>query len=159
MIYKLLVSHVKKDESLALYVVETINGYSFEFGNETVTVKTVYMEDEQNGCAGDFIVWSENAVKDSDGILAIISQNTLEQTVTTDGNYVNKKIVYDEISLAKDLFKDVLIAKDENAASLEAFRILRLFHGNYSRNHKKKRQTSRYKKIRRRTSHRIRRQN
>ena len=125
MIYKLLVSHVKKDESLALYVVETINGYSFEFGNETVTVKTVYMEDEQNGCAGDFIVWSENAVKDSDGILAIISQNTLEQTVTTDGNYVNKKIVYDEISLAKDLFKDVLIAKDENAASLEAgYRLL-----------------------------------
>lgn len=125
MLYSLLISHVGKDRELALDLVKQLNNYSFEIKTEEVIVNTVCMEDEEFGCSGDFLVWSEDAVTNSTGILAIISPNTLEKIETADGIELNRKIVYDEISLAKELFKDVIVVKDANTPPLESgYRIL-----------------------------------
>lgn len=125
MIYNLLISHVGKDKDLALDLAKHLNGYSFELNSDKVTIRTLCMEDEDRGCSGDFLVWSEHAVKNSQGILAIITPNTLEKVDNGEGKEINKKIVYDEISLAKDLLKDIIVVKDEEATDLEnGYRIL-----------------------------------
>ncbi len=123
--YTVLISHVQRDKDKALMLAERINNASFEFRGEYVKMTAVYMESSENGCFGDFLVWSENAVLSSDCVLAIISQNTVAKTGEVNGADVNHKIVYDEISLAKETSKDIMLVRDSRLSELESgYRIL-----------------------------------
>lgn len=123
--YNVLISHVEKDKDKALILAEHINNSSFEFQGEYIKMNAVYMESAQNGCFGDFLVWSENAVLSSDCVLAIISQSTAVKTDEVNGADINHKIVYDEVSLAKETSKDIMLVKDSSITELEpGYRIL-----------------------------------
>ncbi|MGN1040689.1 MAG: NACHT domain-containing protein, partial [Candidatus Fimimonas sp.] len=123
--YTLLISHVGKDAAIALKLVSQLNGFCFKLGDEEVKVKTLYMEDKEEGCFGDFIKWSEAAVRRSHGVLAIVTRNTLERKQVEDGTEANRKVVYDEVSLEKECLKDVLLLQAENSGTLEeGYRIL-----------------------------------
>ncbi|MGN0789264.1 MAG: AAA family ATPase, partial [Christensenellales bacterium] len=116
--YRILISHVSKDKDIALKLVEKFQGCEMTVGDETIRLKLIYMESKEDGCFGDFREWSGNAVRNCDCVLAIITNNTLENNVLDDGVFVNYKIEYDEISQAKDNHKDIILLKDRGCGTL-----------------------------------------
>lgn len=118
--YRLLISHVGDDKDIALKCVER---FKSDFENEQFALVPIYMENSLEPCVGDFGIWSENAVKSADGVLAIITDNTAVQK-TVNGIVANIKIVYDEISLAKSEHKDLIILRQDGAALAEGYDLL-----------------------------------
>ncbi len=123
--YKLLISHVGKDEELAMKIVRALDGRVFECdGEESFTVKPIYMESKTDGCHGDFMEWSAKAVKRADGVLAIVTHNTAETKTADDGTEANVKVVYDEISYARQKLKDIVLFFESGLVLDDGFELI-----------------------------------
>ena len=73
--YILLISHVGKDENIALQIVAAIEEKNKDFEvTDKIRIIPIYMEKEVDSCHGDFIKWSAEAVERADGVLAIITK-------------------------------------------------------------------------------------
>ncbi len=108
--YRLLISHVGKDEDIAIRCVKALD---ITIGQEDNGFKIVpvYMESKTDGCFGDYMEWSEKAVNTCHGVLAIITDNTAATNVSDDGIEANVKVMYKEISFAMKQHKDVLVLR------------------------------------------------
>lgn len=123
--YKLLISHVGKDSKLALKIVDVIKEKSEESEvSDNFIITPIFMESKTDGCVGDFMDWSAKAVKTSHGVLALVTDNTVENKISVEGKKANDKVVYDEISLARECLKDIIILKNETTNLDDAFDLL-----------------------------------
>lgn len=123
--YRLFISHVGKDEALALKFAAALEELGLVGdGDDKFKIVPVYMESETFRCNNDFMEWSERAVKNSDGVLAIVTQNTAEERVSDDGTAANVKVVYDEISCARNSHKDIIVFRENGAVLKEGFGML-----------------------------------
>ncbi len=123
--YILLISHVGKDENIALQIVAAIEEKNKDFEvTDKIRIIPIYMEKEVDSCHGDFIKWSAEAVERADGVLAIITKNTAEAQTTPDGYTANVKVVYSEISYARNKLKDIVLLREADAVLDSAYNLL-----------------------------------
>lgn len=122
--YKLLISHVGKDKDIALKIAEALRSKVFGNGDGQFKITPIYMESTTDGCFGDFMEWSARAVNNCDGVLAIITENTVEKRIADDGTEANIKVVYDEVSFARGKMKDIIVLRENGTRLEDGFELL-----------------------------------